>query len=87
MTWPTQQGDRVQKHLNICRDFGNRAGEGRSLGNVGNSFYSLSEHNKAIEFFTKSLNIFRELGDRAGECLAFGNMEVAKNAENASVSD
>ena len=55
------------KHLNIVREFGDRAGEGKAIGNLGIAFFHLGQHNKAIEFHTKHLNIFRELGERAGE--------------------
>ena len=64
------------KSLDICREFGDRANykEGRAISNLGAAFYSLDQHNKAIEFCTKSLNISRELWNRAGEGSALGNL-------------
>ena len=53
---------------------GDRAGEGRALGGLGDAFSSLDQSNEAIESLTKALNISRELGDRAGEGRAFGNL-------------
>ena len=48
----------------------------KALGKVGIAFSKLGQHNKAIEFYTKSLHIFRELGDRAGEGNALGNLGI-----------
>ena len=63
--------------VNISRKLGDRAEEGKVLGNLGAAFYSLDQHKKAIEFFTKSLNISRELGDRDREGVALGNLGAA----------
>ena len=53
----------LTKHLNISRELGDRAGEGRAYGILGSVFKSLEQNDKAIEFSTKSLNISRELAD------------------------
>ena len=52
-----------------------RQGWGRQrFCNLGNAFYSQTQSDKAIEFFTKHLDISRELGDRAEEGRAVSNL-------------
>ena len=45
---------------------GDRAGEGRAYGNLGNAYKSLGGYEKAIEYHTQDLTIAKEVGDRAG---------------------
>ena len=60
--------------MKIAIEIGDRAGEGRAYGNLGNAFYSLGDFRKAIEYHEKHLKIAIEIGDRAGEGGAYGNL-------------
>jgi tetratricopeptide (TPR) repeat protein len=48
--------------------------EQRSLGNLGNCYYSLGETRRAIECHEQALEIARDLGDRQGEATHLGNL-------------
>jgi tetratricopeptide (TPR) repeat protein len=53
---------------------GDRAGEGRAYGNLGNAYQSHADFSKAIKYHTQSLAIAKEVGDRAGEVRAYGSL-------------
>ena len=61
-----------EKCLKIAKEIGDRAGEGRAYGNLGNAYQSLGDYQKAIEYHEKRLKIAKEIGDRAGEGGAYG---------------
>ena len=63
-----------EKHLKIAIEIGDRAGEGRAYGNLGNAYHSLGDYRKALEYHEKRLKIAKEIGDRAGEGEAYGNL-------------
>ena len=60
--------------MRIAVEIGDRAGEGRSYGNLGNASFSLGDFRKAIEYHEKHLKISIEIGDRAGEGQAYGDL-------------
>ena len=60
--------------MKIAIEIGDRAGEGRAYGNLGNAYFSLGDFRKAIEYHEKDLKIAIEIGDRAGEGRAYGNL-------------
>ncbi|NMG60677.1 tetratricopeptide repeat protein, partial [Geitlerinema sp. P-1104] len=66
--------DFFEQHLEIAREIGDRAGEGRALGNLGNVHNNLGQYERAIDFFEQSLVIAREIGDRAREGGNLGNL-------------
>jgi CHAT domain-containing protein/tetratricopeptide (TPR) repeat protein len=65
-----------QEALHIFREIENRAGEGRSLGNLGLIYYSLGNYPNASKFLEESLIIARELNDELGEQNSLGNLGV-----------
>ena len=64
----------LEIYLKICRATGDRAGEGKTYGNLGNAYHSLEDFQKAIEYHERYLKISKEVGDRAGEGGAYGNL-------------
>src|SRR6478672_501742 len=66
-----------QQALIIYREIKDRLGEGNSLGNLGNAYYSLGDYAKAIDYQQQSLVIKREIKDRLGEGHALGNLGLA----------
>ncbi len=62
--------------LAAARQLKHREGEGVTLGNLGATYFSLGETERAIQFFEQRLTIARELGDRKGEGNALGNLGV-----------
>ena len=61
-------------HLTIAKEVGDRAGEGRAYGSLGNAYQSQGDFAKAIEYHTHCLAIAKEVGDRAGEGRAYANL-------------
>ena len=53
---------------------GDRAGEGKAYGNLGNAYHSLGKLQEAIEYHNQDLSIAKEVGDRAGEGAAYCNL-------------
>jgi len=60
--------------LKIAKEIGDRAGEGRAYGNLGNTYRSLGDYQKAIDYHEKHLKIAKQIGDQAGEGNAYGNL-------------
>ena len=54
--------------------WGDKAGEGRAYGNLGNAYQSLGDFRKAIQYHELRLQIAKEVGDKAGEGRAYGNL-------------
>ena len=63
--------------MKIAIEIGNRDGEGKAHGNLGNAYQLLGDYRKAIEYYEKHLKIAIELGDRGGEGGASGNLGSA----------
>ena len=53
---------------------GDKAGEGRTYGNLGNAYGSLGDFQKAIEYHERNLKISKEVGDKAGDGRAYFNL-------------
>ena len=66
-----------KKRLKIAKKIGDRAGEGRAYGYLGNANQSLGDYQKAVEYHEKHLKIAKEIGDRGGEGGAYGNLGIA----------
>jgi len=56
---------------------GDRAGEGKAYGSLGNAHDSMGDFAQAIAYHTQHLAIAREVGDRVGEGNAGNNLGVA----------
>ena len=74
------QRNRIEYHeqqLSIAIEVGDRAGQGRAYGNLGNAYHSLGQFQQAIEYHKQDLSIAIEVGDRAGQGRAYGNLGIA----------
>ena len=69
--------------MKIEKEIGNREGEGTAYGNLGNSYQSLGDYGKAIEFHGKHLKIAKKIGDRGGKQNANGNLGNAYDSLGA----
>ena len=56
------------------KNWGEKAGEGRAYGNLGNAYQSLGDFKQAIKYHNQHLSIAKELGEKAGEGRAYGNL-------------
>jgi hypothetical protein len=68
--------------LAICREIGDRWGEGNILGALGTTYGSLENYAKAIDYLKQALAIMQEMGDRKGEGMALGNLGDVYNSLN-----
>ena len=60
--------------MKIAKEIGGRFGEGEAYGNLGKSYQSLGDFQKAIECHEKQLKIAKEIGYREGEGNAYHNI-------------
>jgi len=71
------ESDRVQKRsLAICREIGDRAGEGRALNHLALTASAHTRFAEARSFFIQSLAIARELGDDASQAARLNNLAL-----------
>ena len=70
----------LEKHLKIAIEVGDRGGEGKTYGNLGNAYLSLNDYRKAIEYLEKQLKIAIEIGNRGGEGGGYGSLGLAYNS-------
>ena len=57
-------------YLKFSKEVGDRTGEGKAYGKLGNTYYGLGDFQKAKEYHERHLKISKEVGDRAGEGVA-----------------
>jgi tetratricopeptide (TPR) repeat protein len=65
---------KLEQLLTIYRAKRDRAGEGKTLNNLGAVHYSLGQYQKTIEYYTQSLLISKEIGDLEGEGRTLNNL-------------
>ncbi|KAM9327079.1 G-protein-signaling modulator 1 isoform 2-T2 [Gastrophryne carolinensis] len=61
-------------NLELVKELGDRAAQGRAYGNLGNTHYLLGNFNEAITFHKERLSIAKEFGDKAAERRAYSNL-------------
>ena len=64
----------LQQQLIKTQEVGDRAGEGRAYGNLGNACDDLGDFKQALEYHNQHLRIAKEVGDRAREGCAYGHL-------------
>ena len=62
------------QEVEIAKDLGDKTGEGRSYGNLGNAYLGLGQFKTAIDYHKRLLEITKEVGDKAGEGASYGNL-------------
>uniref|UniRef100_A0A8C4D8C6 G-protein-signaling modulator 2 n=1 Tax=Dicentrarchus labrax TaxID=13489 RepID=A0A8C4D8C6_DICLA len=63
-----------EANLAIVMELGDRAAQGRTYGNLGNTYYLLGNFHKAVASHQQRLLIAREFGDRSAERRAYCNL-------------
>jgi tetratricopeptide (TPR) repeat protein len=59
--------DYLEKSLQLCRQIGDRRGEGKTLNQLGNILLLQGDHAGGKKYYDQFLTISREIGDRWGE--------------------
>ena len=68
--------DLLDQSLEIKKKIGDIAGESRCYGNLGNTYNSLGDYQKAIEYHNQSLEIAKRIGDIADESMCCLNLSI-----------
>lgn len=63
-----------EANLAIVKELSDRAAQGRTYGNLGNTYYLLGHFRKAVTSHEQRLLIAKEFGDRAAERRAYCNL-------------
>jgi adenylate cyclase len=66
----------LEQALRICREIGDRQGEGYTLGNLGVLCLNQDNYADAEGYLQQDLDICRETGDRPGESIVLSNLGV-----------
>ncbi|XP_066021461.1 tetratricopeptide repeat protein 28-like [Pocillopora verrucosa] len=66
-----------QRHLEISKEVGYKAGEGGIYCNLGCAYHSLGQFKTAIKYHQRHLEISKEVGDKAGEGGSYRNLGCA----------
>src|SRR6266568_1286297 len=69
---PAQQ--HLERALRLCRERGDRKGEGWALNGLGRIYSILGQRERAREYFEQALSICREIGDRGKEATTLNNL-------------
>ncbi|KAM7400764.1 hypothetical protein PAMA_005111 [Pampus argenteus] len=69
-----QAAEYYEANLAIVKELGDRAAQGRTYGNLGNTHYLLGNFRKAVASHEQRLLIAKEFGDRSAERRAYCNL-------------
>jgi tetratricopeptide (TPR) repeat protein len=64
----------LQRALAVCREAGDRLGEGTTLNNIGQIYCSRGDYDTALEYMKESLNISCAIGQKMGESITLNNI-------------
>jgi tetratricopeptide (TPR) repeat protein len=76
---PAQQ--HLERALRLCRERGDRKGEGWALNGLGRIYSILGQRERAREYFEQALSICREIGDRGMEVRNLNNLAGVYRAQ------
>ncbi|XP_032455230.1 G-protein-signaling modulator 2-like [Nasonia vitripennis] len=62
-----QAANNYQENLELMKELGDSAAQGRACGNLGNTYYLLGDFQKAISCYKERLKIARQFGDKTAE--------------------
>uniref|UniRef100_A0A3B3Y7T6 G protein signaling modulator 2 n=1 Tax=Poecilia mexicana TaxID=48701 RepID=A0A3B3Y7T6_9TELE len=74
MTALKKAAEFYEANLAIVKELGDRAAQGRTYGNLGNTHYLLGNFGKAVASHEQRLLIAKEFGDRSAERRAYCNL-------------
>ncbi|XP_056336837.1 G-protein-signaling modulator 2 isoform X2 [Danio aesculapii] len=74
MTALRRAAEYYEANLCIVKELGDRAAQGRTYGNLGNTYYLLGSFREAVASHEQRLLIAKEFGDRSAERRAYCNL-------------
>jgi CHAT domain-containing protein/Tfp pilus assembly protein PilF len=63
-----------EKALVICREIGEKEGEGIIFDNIGFVYNNLGQYQKALDYYQQALVIRKQIGDKSGEGITLNNI-------------
>jgi tetratricopeptide (TPR) repeat protein len=66
--------------LTICRQIGDKAGEGTTLNNISQIHHAYGDFNTVLDYLNQSLAIQQDIGDKAGEGTTLNNISQVYDA-------
>ncbi|MBA4391774.1 MAG: hypothetical protein C0399_12680, partial [Syntrophus sp. (in: bacteria)] len=66
--------DSLQQVLNICREIGDKKGEGVTINNISQIYDARGDYDTALDYLKQSLAIFQEIGNKEGEGTTLNNI-------------
>jgi CHAT domain-containing protein/Flp pilus assembly protein TadD len=73
---PTEAIATLQQVLTLYQALADQPKIVKTLRNLGNAYYVMTNYSQAIAYYQQSLELARKNGDRAGEAAALGNLGV-----------
>ena len=64
----------LKRSMALCREIGDKSGEGSMLNNISQIFQARGEYDSALEYLERSLALCREIGNKSGEATTLGNI-------------
>ncbi|MDP3480278.1 MAG: tetratricopeptide repeat protein, partial [Desulfoprunum sp.] len=64
----------LQTALHLCREIGDKKGEGATLNNISTIYFDRGDYDTALQYLQQSLAIQQEIGDKAGLCAILFNI-------------
>ena len=64
----------MEDSLKIRLEIGDKIGEGTTLNNISEIYFTRGENNTALKYLEDSLRIKQEIGDKSGICAALYNL-------------
>jgi tetratricopeptide (TPR) repeat protein len=72
--------EKYEEALNMFRKIGDTKAEGRTLGNLGNSYFSWGQYSTAVRYFNEALEIARRIGDLPSQATIMQNLGAVYRA-------
>ncbi len=70
----------LQTALQICREIGDKTGEGATLNNISTIHLARGDYDTALQYLQQPLAIQQEIGDKAGEGATLNNISLIHHA-------
>jgi tetratricopeptide (TPR) repeat protein len=70
-----------EQSLKICRETGNKFGQGAILNNISQIYDARGDYTTALSYLEDSLEIRKEIGDKTGQGITLNNIATIYNAQ------
>jgi len=71
-----------EQALSLYRQVGDKAGEARTLNNIGGVYQDLNQSQKALRSLEQALSLSRQVGNKPGEATSLGNIGMIEESKS-----